>query len=184
MEPSSVPPSPAQDDTKASPEHFEVKTVVWWIVAFISLFQTLHVIPDRAVAWLVKFIIILLNYFGRFAPKLQNMAVALPWSLYCRNKFLLDGNSLDIRKYVVCPSCHSLHHLEDLYIKVGTQVQVKRCPSKQLGSNCCNSEVLKVYTVSGNLKLYPHNNFSSEIVVTSWVCNCMWRNKTSLLWSY
>ena len=78
MEPSSVPPSPAQDDTKASPEHFEVKTVVWWIVAFISLFQTLHVIPDRAVAWLVKFITILLNYFGRFAPKLQNMAVALP----------------------------------------------------------------------------------------------------------
>ena len=146
----------------------EVKTVVWWIVAFISLFQTLHVIPDHAVAWLVKFIAILLKYFGQSAPKLQKVAVALPQSLYCRNKFLLDGNCLDIRKYVVCPSCHSLHHLEDLYTKIGAQVQVKRCPSKQLASNCCNSEVLKkVYTVSGNLKLYPHKVYCYSSLIAS-----------------
>ena len=111
---------PSADPTEAtppSPEDKEVSAVVWWIVAFISLFQSLHVISDRAIAWLIKFISILLNYCGHFSLKLKNVARALPRSLYLRNKRLFDFDSVDFYKYVVCPSCHCLYHFQDLYEK-------------------------------------------------------------------
>ena len=129
---------------------------MWWIVAFISLFQSLHVIPDRAIAWLIKLISILLNYCGQFSLKLKNVARALPRSLYLRNKRLFDFDSVNFYKYVVCPSCHCLYHFQDLYEKRGTQTIVKTCPTRQSGSSRCNSDLLKkVYTSSGNVKLYP-----------------------------
>lgn len=38
--------------------------LVWWIVTFVSLFQTLHCISDRAIAWLLKFLPPYLNTLG------------------------------------------------------------------------------------------------------------------------
>ena len=124
---SSVAPSELKDDVYGpTPEDPEEKAIVWWIVAFISLFQTLHVIPDRVIAWLIRFISILLHHCSRFAPKLQNIAVALPQSLHLRNKLLLNSSSPNITKYVVCPYCHSLHLYRDVCVKRGTNVFAKK----------------------------------------------------------
>lgn len=142
--------------TPSSPQDREVNTIVWWIVAFISLFQTLHVIPDKAIAWLIKFISMLLNYCGQFSIKMQSVANAVPQSLYLRNKYLFHLNSEDFCKYVVCPSCHCLYHLKDLYEERGTRTILKTCLSHEPGSNRCNSDLIrKVYTRSRHLKLYP-----------------------------
>jgi hypothetical protein len=142
-EPFEEPSADSTEATPPSPEDKEVSAVVWWIVAFISLFQSLHVIPDRAIAWLIKFISILLNYCGQFSLKLKNVARALPRSLYLRNKRLFDFDSVNFYKYVVCPSCHCLYHFQDLYEKRGTQTIVKTCPTQQPGSSRCNSDLLK-----------------------------------------
>ena len=169
---SSVAPSELEDDVYGpTPEDPEEKAIVRWIVAFISLFQTLHVIPDRAIAWLIRFISILLHHCSRFAPKLQNIVVALPQSLHLRNKLLLNSSSPNITKYVVCPYCHSLHLYRDVCVKRGKTSLQKKCQSMEQGSITCNLEVLKrVFTKSGTFKLYPHKVYCYKNIVSSLQC--------------
>ena len=48
------PPPSLLFDSPPTQEEEETKAVVWWIIAFVSLFQSLHFIPERAISWLIK----------------------------------------------------------------------------------------------------------------------------------
>ena len=60
---------------------------------------------ERAMSWLLKFFCVLLSFLGKFSQKVASIAVALPSSIYLRDKYLgLDGME-SFTKYVVCPKC-------------------------------------------------------------------------------
>lgn len=62
-------------------------------MTFVSLFQTLHFIPDRATEWLLQFIGILLKLLGRYSDFIAVVAANIPTSVYMRNKQLFDSGS-------------------------------------------------------------------------------------------
>jgi len=115
-----LPPS-LRLDSPPNQEEQEAKAVVWWIVAFVSLFQLLHFILDRAISWLFKFLYVLLKYCGHFSPRIMQIAEALPRSLHLRDSNLqCISNSKEICWYVVCSACHSLYCYEQCVEKSGT----------------------------------------------------------------
>lgn len=75
-------------DSPPNQEEQETKAVVWWIVAYVSLFQSLHFIPDRAISWRFKFLYVLLKYCCRFSSRIMQIEEDLPHSLYLRGKNL------------------------------------------------------------------------------------------------
>ena len=141
--------------TSSQPEDREVTALTWWIVAFISLFQSLHVIPDWAIGWLTKFISALLSYCGQFSSNLKSAINALLHSLHLCNKHVFNFDATSFKIFVVCPSCHCLYDFTDLFERRGTRTVVKTCPSRQARVQCNSDLFRKVYTSSGNLKLYP-----------------------------
>ena len=54
--PDDIPPSASTPQEYSEP-------LIWWIVAFVSIFQTLHSISDRAISWLLHFIGSIVAYF-------------------------------------------------------------------------------------------------------------------------
>lgn len=77
-------PPPLYENLESPPseDEREIDAVVWWIVSFVSLFQTFHFIPDKALLWLLKFVYVLLKYCGRFSPRVDRIAEKLPKSPY------------------------------------------------------------------------------------------------------
>ena len=52
----------------------DVKAVVWWVITFTCLFQTLHTASSRAIAWLLEFLHALLVFLGRYSDKIGKIA--------------------------------------------------------------------------------------------------------------
>lgn len=48
----------SQGDAQEGSDH---DPLIWWMVAFVSLFQTFHSISDRAIGWLLGFLSVLLK---------------------------------------------------------------------------------------------------------------------------
>ena len=84
-----LPDSPPQSKADS-----DVKNTVWWIVAFLSLFQTLHFISDKAISWLIRFLCVIIRYLAKIsqAPQISRVADELPRSFYMKDKYL--GNDL------------------------------------------------------------------------------------------
>ena len=140
-------------------ENKKVEAVIWWIVTFISLFETLHFIPERAVLWLMKFIRVMLKYCGQFSPHIAEVAEKLPQSSYMRDKYL-EGSKITTMQYVVCSKCHSMYSFEQCIQKHGSQLSSKSCSYKHF-SKLCNAVLLKqVVTSSGSSKFYPVKMYS------------------------
>ena len=59
-----------------------LKTRKWRLsyggLSLLSLFETLHFIPERAVLWLMKIIRVMLKYCGQFSPHIAKVAEKLP----------------------------------------------------------------------------------------------------------
>ena len=49
----------------------EEHRLIWWIMLFLSPFQTLHAIPERAISWLLCFFAALLKYLGRYSSFIE-----------------------------------------------------------------------------------------------------------------
>ena len=144
--PSSVPEKESDDN----------KPLVWWIVFFVSIFQTLHSISDQAIDLLLKFIHILLQFLACYSPRLQGAAAAFPKSLHLRDKFVKECTYVtSVERYVSCSSCHSLYKFNDCFEKSGTRLVTKRC-SNVTHSKKCNAPLLKqVISSTGSPKVYP-----------------------------
>ena len=55
---------------------------VRWIIVVLSIFKTRFFLTTMATQWLLKFIIMLLRYLGKYSPKLIEIADHLSQSLY------------------------------------------------------------------------------------------------------
>ena len=55
--------------------------IVWWVVVFTSLFQTLHSLLVRAVQWLLNFLLCLIAVLGKFSPKIFNIVQVFPGTI-------------------------------------------------------------------------------------------------------
>lgn len=59
------------------------EAVVWWIVAFTCIFQTLHSLSSRAVSWVLNFLGSLLSFCGQFSNCTTNFVIDCPISPPC-----------------------------------------------------------------------------------------------------
>ena len=142
----------------------DVQPIVW---CFISLYQTLHSISDKAVTWLLKFMTVFLKFCGSFSPKLQRVYEVFPSSLYLRDKYLKINSDSIVYRYVVCPLCHALFKYDDCYEKSGTQLLTKKC-QEIVNSKKCNAGLLKqVVCNSGTVKLYPLKTYCYNSLIST-----------------
>ena len=153
------PPTPPQDldapsDESLSPDE---QAVVWWVVVFTCVFQTLHSLSFRAVAWLLQLLGSLLVVLGHYSSKIGNIAHAFPSTLHQRTQYLKEKLTLSsICRYVVCPACLSLYNYEQCLEKRGTQTVIKSCSECDLSRKHVNVPLLKtVITSTGSTKYYP-----------------------------
>lgn len=160
-------PSLLPDSPPHQGEDNSVRSVAWWIVMFLSLFQTLHFISDKAISWLIQFLYVLMKYLGTFSPQVAQIAEKIPRSLYImKNKHLgIDFN--DITRYVVCTSCHSLYLYNECTERIGSQIKPKQCLHKTFSRVCNYNLVKEVVSCSGNIKLYPSKVYCYKSVISS-----------------
>lgn len=130
----------------------EQKDLVWWLVVFTSIFQSLHGLSFRATQWLLKFLSILLLFLGRYSVKIAELAAAFPSTVYLRAKYLRGQvPSYPILTRVVCNVCHALYNYNDCSEKRGTQYVTKFCNK----GHRSNPLLRKIITINGTLKFYP-----------------------------
>ena len=149
---------PRNLDTTEDELNPEQTSLIWWIMLFVSLFQTLHVIPQRAIGWLLCFFAALLQYLGKYSDFIQKVSAAFPSSVYLMDKYMGKDDSLNtFHKFVACPKCHSLYKYEETFVKRGSQYVIKTCHSMQKSHRVCGMPLLKrVVSRSGGPQVYPH----------------------------
>lgn len=127
-----------------------------------ALFQTLHVIQERAIAWLLRSFGALLSYFGKYSVFIEGVALAFPSSIYLMNRYMNEHTSWkNFRKYVVCPKCHFLYYFKETYEKRGSHYSIKLCPHVHKRGRSCNTPLLKwIVQHSGKPLVYPHLIYS------------------------
>ena len=98
----------------------ERRLTIRWIIVILSIFQTRFILTAEAMKWLLKFLVVLLRYLGKYSTKLTEIADYLPQSLYQYESSLRSITpDIDIKKNVVCPNCESLYTLKECFRKVG-----------------------------------------------------------------
>lgn len=128
------------------------------------MFQTLHCLSTRAIAWLLKLLGCLLTFFGRYSNKVSNLARAFPSTLHSRNEYLNEriGN-ISVCNYVVCQSCLSVYKYEDCIEQRGARTHVRACTECKK-----NVPLLKeVITSNGNTKFYPYLVYPYASLISS-----------------
>ena len=135
---------PIPQDMNESELNVEQKSLIWWIALFVSLFQTLHFIPERAIGWLLHFFSALLRYLGKYSEFIQEVAVAFPSSVYLMNKYMGKRDILNgFHKFVVCPKCHSIYKFEETFDKRGSQYIIMTCHNKNTSDRVCGTPLLR-----------------------------------------
>jgi len=132
----------------------EQAAVVWWVVVFTCTLQSLHSLSLRAVEWLLKFLVVLLTFLGRYSGKITEIARAVPSTLFLRTKYIREKVSIPpIFRKVAC-LCHSLYKYEDCIEKRGTRMIVKYCA--ECGTRHRRTPLLlSIVTHNGTTKYYP-----------------------------
>ncbi|SMN01974.1 hypothetical protein SPONN_281 [uncultured Candidatus Thioglobus sp.] len=136
----------------------EQTEVVWWVVAFTCAIQSLHSLPLRAIGWLLKFLVVLLTFLGKYSDKISNIAEAVPSSLFLRNKFICDRMFIPpIRLRIVCRNCHSLCNYEDCFSHdSGGGQEITTLPCSSCISHRKRVPLLRtIVTCKGTTKYYP-----------------------------
>ena len=73
---------------KEDAEDVECRAIVWWLVTFTCIYETLHSLSLRAIQWLLLFFATLLSVLGKFSSKIQKIAQAFPSTLYLRKQYI------------------------------------------------------------------------------------------------
>lgn len=104
------------------------RAVIWWVVAFSCVFQTLHSLSSRGVVWLLKFLGSLLSFLGLYSNEVAKIALAFPSTLHQRSQYLKEKLSVaSVCHYVVCPACLNLSKYNHCLEKHGNQILLKSC---------------------------------------------------------
>lgn len=141
------------------------QAVIWWVVAFSCLFQTLHSLSSRAVTWLLKFLGALIAFFGLYSKEIAEIAFAFPSTLYQYLKEWLSVAS--VCHYIVCPICLNLSKYAHCLEKRGNQVLVKSCGVCEREAKRNVPLLRAIVTSSGSRKYYPFLVFPSACLVSS-----------------
>ena len=144
------------------------QAVIWWVVAFSCVFQTLHSLSSRAVSWLLKFLGTLLAFLGLYSTEIAGIALAFPSTLHKRSKFLEKILPVvSICHYVVCPSCLNLSKYEHCLENRGNHILIKSCGQCEREAKK-NVQLLKaIVTSSGSRKYYPFLVFPNACLISS-----------------
>lgn len=133
----------------------EQAAVVWWVVVFTCTLQSLHSLSLRTIEWLLKFLVVLLTFLGRYSGKISEIARAVPSTLFLRTKYIREKVSiLPIFRKVACRYCHSLYKYEDCIEKRGTRMIVKYCAECGTRRRIRNL-LLSIVTHNSTTKYYP-----------------------------
>ena len=158
-------------DHDVSDDHIitqDQQAVIWWVVAFTCVFQSLHSLSSRAVVWLLKFLATMLAFMGKYSNEIAGIALAFPSTLHRRSVYLKEKISVaSICHYVVCPACLNLSKYEHCFEKHGNRVHIKAC-------GLCERNVKKkvpllkaIVTSSGGKKYYPFLVFPNACLISS-----------------
>lgn len=159
------------EETNDEPLSKDQEAVIWWVVAFSCLFQTLHSLSSRAVMWLLKFLGTLFAFFGLYSDEIAGIALAFPSTLHQRNQYLKERLSVaSVCHYVVCPVCLNLSKYEHCLEKRGYRMLVKSCCVCQRNAKRSVPLLKAVVTSSGSRKYYPFSVFPSACLVSSMQC--------------
>lgn len=154
-------------DTSESQLDTDQKAIVWWMLLFTFVFQTLHSLPSRAIVWLLKFISCVLTVLGMYSVKVAQIAQAFPSTLHRRTQYLKRLVSKPtVSNMVVCPSCHALYLYKDCTEKRRDAVLSQSC-SACLQSGNSVALLKQVITSQGNKKLYPKRVYPVSSLISS-----------------
>lgn len=168
-DPPTLDPDMLEESSSANEED---KAVVWWIVAFVGVFQALHSITDRAVTWLIHFLSTLLMFLATLSKcdKIQRIYHLFPNSLYRFKQYINNrcGPS-EITKYAVCSKCETLYSFDDCIEKRREGVYVSQmCSHDEFGCAPCTTELLKkIVSKSRNPRIYPHKVYCYTAIMSS-----------------
>ena len=97
------PPTPLLDITSQDESlNREEQAVIWWVVAFTCVFETLHSVSSRAIGWLLHLLGSLLHCLGHYSQQIARIARAFPCTLHQRSKYLEKKNVSFIRSSICC----------------------------------------------------------------------------------
>ena len=145
------PDLPVEDGSQHDQLDSEQRVIVWWVVMFTVLLQTL---PIRATQWLLKFLLCLLTVLGKFSSKIRDIAHAFPGTQRSQffNKVIPAPT---IASMVVYQTCHSVYQFEDCIRKGGPDLFPLPC-SNCLKFNITTQLLREVRTNRHSQKLYPY----------------------------
>ena len=142
---------------------------------FLFMFQTLFRISDTAMNILLKFLSMFFTSVGKQVSLPTNFTSALPDSLYSARKFSCNARD-QFKRYVCCPTCHSLYSFEECVIKLANgHMESKTCsftpfpthPQRQHRTPCGTPLLKRVKTKSGKLSLYPRLVYCYKSIIDS-----------------
>ena len=63
------PDTPIQEMTSQEDLTRDERSVIWWVVVFTCLLQTMHSLPSRAIVWLLHFLGSLFTFLSQYSSK-------------------------------------------------------------------------------------------------------------------
>ncbi len=137
--------SPSKEDHLTTDE----QGVLWGLVLFTCMFQTLHRISLKATTWLLKLLSSLLVLLGKYSPRIARIAQAFPATIYKRTKFVEEELQLpSVKQYVVCKQCLNLFDYCNSFEKHGSRFVIKLC--------VCQSRQPLLKRVISSQNVYPY----------------------------
>ena len=161
------PDTPIQEMASQEDLTRDERSVIWWVVVFTCLLQTMHSLPSRAIVWLLHFLGSLFTFLSQYSNNIANIAHAFPSTLHRRTSYISKNLSLpSVHRYVVCQACLSLHSYSACLERRGSLTQVKDCPECEKKKKTVPL-LREVMTRTGNKKYYPYLMYPYVSLVSS-----------------
>lgn len=139
-----------------------------WIITLLTIFQTRFFLTNRAIEWLLNFIVILLQYLSKYSTHLSELAARFPRSMHQYNNSLEKIVPINkFMKQAVCVKCETLYSFEDCYKKTRFNTTVKCCAYKPFQKSCNHPLMKEIVSSSGNRKMYPHKIYCFVSLISS-----------------
>ena len=162
-------PSPSQTNYQRT------MVILTWLVYFILVWQYKNYISDNAVEQLLKYLKQFLLCVGQLIQEHSDLCLVLatnvPKTVYSARK-LLKIDCDHFQKYVVCPKCTKLYHMDDIVINNGRQSVARTCnhvafPRSRRPRVCGSPLAQKVTLKNGSTKFYALKTYCYKSIIDS-----------------
>ena len=137
-------------------ESAEVHNTIRWVITLLSVFQTQFYLTNRALAWLLTFLLVIFRFLGRYSEKVARLAHQFPSTLH-QYQLVLSGiiPNCSFEKRAVCSRCDAIYRFEECVKKVGTRTTSALCKCKLFRKHCNQVLMKQIVTRNGTIKFYP-----------------------------